>query len=37
MERQPSYGELVMLSDMFEKQREEKGINWSDSEDRVEA
>ena len=37
MERQPSYGELVMLSDMFEKQSEEKGINWTDLEVKDEA
>ena len=37
MERQPSYGELVMLSDMFEKQSEEKAINWTDLEVKDEA
>ena len=32
MERQPSYGELSMLSDMFEKQCEELGVEWTDEE-----
>lgn len=37
MERQPSYGELSMLSDMFEQQSEEKGINWTDLDVKDEA
>lgn len=37
MERQPSYGELDMLSSMFEKQSEEKGINWTDLDVKDEA
>lgn len=30
MGRQPSCGEMAMLSDMFEKQSNEKGIKWTD-------
>ena len=37
MERQPSCGEIVMLSDMFEKQGDEKGIKWTDMDIKNEA
>lgn len=37
MERQPFYGELAMLSDMFEKQCDDKGIFWTDLEAKDEA
>lgn len=32
MERQPSYGELVWLSEQFDKQCEELGVEWTDEE-----
>jgi hypothetical protein len=37
MERQPSYGELAMLSDMFEQQCGELGVEWTDLEVKDEA
>lgn len=37
MERQASYGEMVMLSDMFEKQCIDLGIVWTDMDVKDEA
>lgn len=37
MERQPSYGELSMLSDMFEQRCDELGVEWTDLEVKDEA
>ena len=37
MERLPSYGELAMLTDMFEQQCTDNGVVWTDLEVKVEA
>lgn len=37
MERQPSYGEFIMLSNMFDKQCEEMGVVWDNPEVKDEA